>query len=73
MRVPPAALIVGDDLLAEGCVDVVDDHLGAFGGQALGDAFADAATGTGDDDGLVLDAHRLSSLLMLSGSGRTAA
>ena len=54
---PPARLDRLDHLLAQRGVDVVDDHLRAFGGQPLGDAFADAAAGAGHDDGFVLDAH----------------
>jgi hypothetical protein len=51
----------GDDgfyhTLAVGDIDVVDDHLGALGGQALGDALAETAARAGDDDGFVVNAH----------------
>ena len=53
-----AALADGcGDLLAAFHGDVVDDDLGALGGQAMGDALADASARAGDDDGFVLDAH----------------
>ncbi|MCY1375981.1 hypothetical protein D9M69_634350 [compost metagenome] len=38
-------------------VDVVDDDLRAFFGQALGNALAEAAARAGDDDGKIFDSH----------------
>src|SRR6218665_925002 len=48
---------VGHHALAAGGIDVVDYDFAAFSVQEFGDAFADAAAGAGDDDGLVLHAH----------------
>jgi hypothetical protein len=55
-------------LLARRGVDVVHEHLGALGRKPLGDAFADAAAGTGHDDGFVLDAHGFCLLERCSGA-----
>jgi hypothetical protein len=52
----------GSDALALLGIHIVDDHLGAFFGQAFGNAFTNAAAGAGDDDGKVFDSHVVSSL-----------
>ena len=53
-----SADLVGDPLATFG-VDVVDDDGGAFFGQSLCNAFPDAASGAGDDDGFTLETHAL--------------
>ncbi|MDT4861431.1 hypothetical protein FQZ97_960370 [compost metagenome] len=47
----------GGHAFAVGRVDVVHDDLGAFFGQALGNALAEAAACAGDDDGKIFDSH----------------
>ena len=54
---------LGHHALATGLVDVVDDDLATLGGQALGNAFANAVASAGDDDGFVLHAHGVVSWL----------
>ena len=58
--VPPAAVMAVDDLVGTGRVDVVDRHLGALGGESLGDRAADPVAGTGHQHALSREssAHR---------------